>query len=370
MTDDPRIAEAKAFDWDSLIDRLGLVGLKRLGRERTGPCPGCGGNDRFSINTAKGVINCRKCGAAGDQIALVQLALGRSFPEALEWLCGPKQDLTPEERAARAEAERKRQADMQARQDRYRAKAIAAAREVWQAGRPPEGTAVRDYLTRRGIPRDLFPRLPYCLRFHPALPLMVQVDGAYREVYRGPAMLAAVRGPDGRFSGCHRTWLDLSQPKGKAIVADPLHPGDTLPAKKLIGTKKGGAIRFTGGLQAETMVMGEGIETTLSALVADRYPGAVYWCGVDLGNISGQRMIGKGRKFAGIPDMTDDEAFVPPPWVRRLILIQDGDSDPPLTRAKLLSGARRAMLKRPGLRAQIVHAGEGRDLNDVLMVTP
>ena len=47
--------------------------------------------------------------------------------------------------------------------------------------------------------------------------------------------------------------------------------------------------------------------------------------------------------------------------------MQDGDSEPRLTRAKLVAGLRRAMLLRPGLKAQIVHAGAGVDLNDVLM---
>jgi aconitate hydratase len=45
-----------------------------------------------------------------------------------------------------------------------------------------------------------------------------------------------------------------------------------------------------------------------------------------------------------------------------VIYVQDGDSDPKLTRAKLVAGLRRAMLLRPGLRAQIVHAGAGVDL--------
>ena len=65
--------------------------------------------------------------------------------------------------------------------------------------------------------------------------------------------------------------------------------------------------------------------------------------------------------------MSDRAAFVPPPWVRELILIQDGDSHAAATRSKLESCARRAMALIPGLKARIVHAGKGRDLNDILM---
>ncbi|MCU7431697.1 hypothetical protein OC539_25695, partial [Paracoccus denitrificans] len=76
---------------------------------------------------------------------------------------------------------------------------------------------------------------------------------------------------------------------------------------------------------------------------------------------------GPGLKYAGLPDMDDSEAWLPPVWVKTLIFVQDGDSDPKLTRSKLLAGLRRAKIKRPGLRGYIVHAGDGRDLNDILM---
>lgn len=186
-------------------------------------------------------------------------------------------------------------------------------------------------------------------------------------VHEGPALLSAVLGPDDRLSAVHRTWIDLSQPKGRPAIPHPFKPGDTVPAKKVYGAKKGGAIRLYTPAGASALVMGEGIETTLSALRANAVGDAAYWAGVDLGNMGGQRRMGQGLKFAGIPDMDDRDAFVPPAWVRRLIFVQDGDSEPKSTRAKLLAGLRRAMLLRPGLRGQIVHPGEGRDLNDLLM---
>jgi hypothetical protein len=209
----------------------------------------------------------------------------------------------------------------------------------------------------------MLPDLPPCLRFHPALPYMVPAgDRNWREIWRGPAMMAAVQGRDGPGAGVHRTWIDLRQPKGKAVIV----AGDTeLGAKKLLGSKKGGAIRLWTPAGAEVLVMGEGIETTLTARVAGD-PSWAYWAGVDLGNMAGRRETGKGLKFAGRPDLTDDDAWVPPPWVKRLIFIRDGDSEPRLTRAQLLSGLRRAMALRPGLQGFIADAGDGRDLNDLL----
>jgi putative DNA primase/helicase len=71
-------------------DELARRGIKlRGGVDRCGPCPQCGGHDRFSINLKRQVFNCRGCGAkGGDAIALVQFVDGLSFREAIETLCG------------------------------------------------------------------------------------------------------------------------------------------------------------------------------------------------------------------------------------------------------------------------------------------
>lgn len=368
--EDTRLIEAKAISMDQLADRLQIKGLVRTAGELVGPCPGCGGTDRFSINPRKGVIFCRGCDAKGDQVALVQLALGMDFRAALDWLIGPRQELTPDQ-----QAEQRRRADAFRRQReaeaaRHRADAIRQAREIWNAGRPADDTVVADYLDRRGLRLRAGAKLPRCFRFEPSARLVVPVAGRAREfqtVHEGPTMLSAIQAPDGSISGVHRTWIDLDQPKGKLVVTHPFKDGETVPAKKVYGSKKGGAIRLYTPRDATVMVMAEGIETTLSAMLARALPeGASYWAGVDLGNMSGQRKMGQGRKYAGIPDMEDHDAFVPPPWVQRLIFVQDGDSDPRLTRAKLLSGLRRAIARRPGLTAAIVHPGNGVDMNDLL----
>jgi putative DNA primase/helicase len=56
--------------------------------ERAGPCPVCGGTDRFSINTKKQVFNCRGCGVGGDVIKLVEHLDGVGFIPACTTLTG------------------------------------------------------------------------------------------------------------------------------------------------------------------------------------------------------------------------------------------------------------------------------------------
>lgn len=367
--EDPRLPVARAKPiWD-IAQALEVHGLRRAGREWVGPCPVCCGDDRFSINPDKGVYLCRRCEAKGDVIHLVRWLRKMTLSQALDWLCGPADvGISEEERQDRRKKAEESAALRKDEADRYRQQAIKAARSIWRASGPAEDSPVRAYLERRGITRDVLPEMPRCLRYHPSLACMVEEGrGKRREVWRGPAMVAAIQRADGIGSAVHRTWLDLDRPKGKADIVDSI-TGEVVAAKKTLGSKKGGVIRLLTPPGAwSVLVMGEGIETTLSALAAGLHTGAAFWAGVDLGNLSGKRQTGKGLKFAGVPDMEDGEAFVPPPNVRHLVLVEDGDSDPRSTRAQLQAGARRAMSLIPGLTAEIVPCPPGLDLNDVLL---
>ena len=370
--EDPRLIEARARPISEIVDLLQIDGLRRAGAELTGPCPDCGGHDRFSVNTRKGVFGCRRCGARGDGIAMIRWLMHFTLPEALTWLCGDRPaELSPEDLARRRSRAAKAMAKADDDAARYRRRAENEARGLWNAGLPAEGSPVRAYLAARGLTKDLLPVIPDCLRHHPDLPYMAQDASAssagrvWTEIHRGPAMLAAVQRPSGSVMGVHRTWIDVDRPRGKARIE---LAGQPQPVKKTWGSIKGGAIRLhTPSGDWDTLVMGEGIETTLTALVSGRYPGAAFWAGVSLGNIAGRRRSGPGLKFAGLPDMQDAAAFVPPLWVRQLVLIEDGDSEPKFTRASMLSGARRAMACIPGLSARIVPCPDGEDLNDVLL---
>jgi len=85
---DDWVQRARMAPIESEIIRRGIK-LCRSGQERVGPCPKCGGTDRFSINVKDNVWNCRQCKPAnisGDVIGLVEWLDGADFNRACETL--------------------------------------------------------------------------------------------------------------------------------------------------------------------------------------------------------------------------------------------------------------------------------------------
>ena len=85
--------KARALLIQNEIDRRGIK--LRGGIERCGPCPVCGGDDRFSINTEKQVWNCRGCGKGGDVIDLARHIDGSDFTAACTNLAGEQPQANP-----------------------------------------------------------------------------------------------------------------------------------------------------------------------------------------------------------------------------------------------------------------------------------
>jgi putative DNA primase/helicase len=83
-----------------LIDRARLVPVENVVAERgirlrgtvdrSGACPRCGGEDRFSIHTGKQVFNCRQCGAKGGVIDLTMFLDNCALAAAVETLSGER----------------------------------------------------------------------------------------------------------------------------------------------------------------------------------------------------------------------------------------------------------------------------------------
>ena len=73
--------------------------LKKVGNEYQGPCPGCGGTDRFHAwadqNDGQGSYWCRQCGAAGDIIQFFMDFEGLNFIQAAEKAGREVKDIKP-----------------------------------------------------------------------------------------------------------------------------------------------------------------------------------------------------------------------------------------------------------------------------------
>jgi hypothetical protein len=126
-----------------LLDRP--LALKRIGRELVGPCPACGGRDRFAINPSKGLWCCRHCNRGGnDAISLAMHVAGVSFVEAIELLVGERKPTASPNRTSTPSKAKSSRVD--ANRD------LAAAARIVAGMRPILGTPCERYLAQdRGI---------------------------------------------------------------------------------------------------------------------------------------------------------------------------------------------------------------------------
>lgn len=214
--------------WTSILPQLG-VGVHFL-NGRHGPCPVCGGKDRFRFDDkeGKGTFYCSGCGA-GTGVDLVMRVLKCDFRGAVKQI----EELLPSTTVVLPKAAKEKPTD---------------ARAIWHRGLPVvPGDLVARYLASRGIAPESFP---------------TQIRLMERAVYRHddgrtetfPAMLANFVSPCTRLSIAYFTFLDRND--GKAAV--PKQKRFTFGA-----VPPGGAIRLAPS--AETMGIAEGIETALSA---------------------------------------------------------------------------------------------------------
>jgi hypothetical protein len=190
----------------------------------------------------------------------------------------------------------------------------AIALRIWSECGSAKGTLVEKYLRSRAI--TLEP--PNCLRFHPAL----------RHPESGqafPAMVALVANQHDSPVAIHRTWLKPDG-SGKAPIA---------PDKMTLGPISGSAIRLAPF--ADELLVGEGIETCLSAM---QETGKPTWSACSAYGI---------------------RQLVLPRAVRKVTVLADGDD---AGEAASLYAARLWQLD--GIDARIARAPWGYDFNDVL----
>jgi len=382
------IEEARAASVTSLIERWPHR-LKRSGTELVGPCPACGGRDRFSVNRAKNIFFCRKSGKGGDAIALVQYLDGADFLGAVEVVTGrPNPGGTGGQKFDAALVERrKRDADEAAalrekEQVDFRDREIVRAHDIWMAAQPIAGSMAERYLRFRGVQ----PPKGAKLRCHANLPYWHCLGTErgrqdWKVIHEGPAMVAAIQSGDGRFQGAHCTWIDANfESSGKAEIFHP-ETGEQLASKKVRGSARAGHIHLGGAADATTLYVGEGIETVLSvreSLAATE--GLLFWSSISLGNLGGRaresvihptltRRDSKGRikrmKVPGpLPDLGETPVLLPPDSVSEIVILGDGDSDRFTTDCCLRRAAGRWASEGRTIRA--AWADDGSDFNSML----
>jgi putative DNA primase/helicase len=262
----PRTHDLAKGKWKGILLELGFPATALTGKNC--PCPMCGGRDRFRFDNqnGEGSYICNGCGAGGNGWRLLEKWKGWNFAQAAsevdQVLGNVKQDTVKRERSA--------------------ASKLADCSRLWNAARRIErGDLVDLYLTARGCP---WPQNIDCLRFLPSCPVPFETG-------MRPAMLAAVKGPDGKGVTLHRTFL---RPDGaKADMDNPraLMPGDLLD---------GSAVRLA--MHGERLGIAEGIETALRA--SQRF-GLPVWAALNAA------MLAK---------------WIPPEGVKEVVVF--GDADP------------------------------------------
>jgi putative DNA primase/helicase len=226
-------------------------------------------------------------------------------------------------------AELRRLGLLDARHDRHRppptvpglneckgpARRMEIARGIWDAAQNAHGTPVVAYLAHRGIAIDP----PRSLRWAPSLR---RPDGAY-----GPAMLARIDNIAGDLIGLSRTWLlrdDYSWRRRN---------------RAMLGRAAGGAVRLAPA--AETLLLAEGIETTLAGMIATGLSG---WAALSTSGLV---------------------ALVLPPIVQHIIILADQDVSGAGERAAYSAAAR--WLHEGRWVRVVVPAEPGTDFNDTLL---
>jgi phage/plasmid primase-like uncharacterized protein len=230
-----QVHHARDVRIESEVARRGGLELKRRGKELIGPCPRCGGDDRFGVNITKQVFNCRGCGAKGDVIDLVMHLDGSDFKPAVETLTGKRDEPRHDSAAEITRQFRRRDNGEDQRHN------LDLANEIWQATQPLSPEAIT-YFNRRGIDIDMVPEHGG-LRFHQRHQCIV-----------------------GRF-----TTATGNQPRG--IWRRPLPSGDK---PKALGPMAGCVIRLWPDEEVERrLVIGEGVETVLAAATLIRHRGTL-----------------------------------------------------------------------------------------------
>lgn len=254
MTPRPDISELFARARDADVEAVAGVKLFRAGRRLRGECPICGtskgkrAGGAFSVEPDSGLWYCfGGCQRGGDVVDLERELRGGSPREAAERLAGAPRPAPiarkPEPRRAEGE----------------KAGPNKVAYQCWfgaESGLPGVAAA---YLAGRALSAELIRQAARELRLHLSAPW--GWDDQVRDWIRAPAIVGVVETPAGPTGGVHCTYL-RPDGSGKARLD---------PAKRMWGPQRDhdgrpGGVWLTAPDAPGPLVVGEGIESTLSAM--------------------------------------------------------------------------------------------------------
>ncbi len=301
--------------WPQILAQLGVP--ETALRNKHGPCPACGGKDRYRFDNKRGRGDyiCSQCGA-GDGFKLLERAHGWSFVEARRQVmaaAGLGGDRHNVAAASRPLAAREESTVIAAPTDR-----VLRLRRDRCAIESSDDAMV--YLASRG----LWP-LPHSCSLKAHATVEYWHEG--QRVDRYPALVADVVDLGGELVTCHVTYLKHGR---KLAEFEP---------RKILTTmtgRHGCAVRLMPA--APTLGIAEGIETALSAALLDNVP---VWASLNTSLLA---------------------KFEPPPGVTTLRVYGDHDAPGLLAALKLverLQGRIRVEFRIP--------AAPAKDWNDVLM---
>lgn len=251
--------------WVSILSHFGVDSDLLTGKH--GPCPMCGGKDRFRFDDleGRGTWICNVCGA-GDGMHLLILKTRWSFKDAARNIREMLGEATETKASTKIDPERAREAH----------------RALWLASAPLVNDMATGYLASRGIRGPFGNVLRFCAS--------AEVTGHPTKT-RLPALLALVSGPDGAAVNIHRTYLENGRKAHWLEDGKPASPRRLMPG----GIPDGSAIR----LMPHEGVLGvaEGIETAFRA--ADRF-GIPSWAAINATML---------EKFIVPPDVTELHIF-------------------------------------------------------------
>lgn len=261
----PDLKAAAQGRWPEIHAALGIPAAL-LDTRKHQPCPHCGGKDRYRYTNHQdnGGYICNQCTPdGGSGFDLIMLVFGWTFAEAAREVAAllGMADRPPENRpaprispAATPKAERDKLPELAA---------------LFDAAAPLADSPAALYLKGRGLSDGLFNTCAD-LRCHPALPYWTQRGGKPESIGSFPALLAAVRTPDGTLQGLHKTYLQADGRGGFRKFAG-IHPdtGEALPSKKMTaryaGAFTGAAVYLGSPDTSGRIIAAEGIETALAA---------------------------------------------------------------------------------------------------------